>query len=81
MGISGSIPKNEKNKWGKPLLQFNSMTMWCYEDIYFGLMDVYTVGKPGFFDGFDYKTKHDHDYMDFYIGTSRDGKNFDKSWV
>ncbi len=74
-------PKQEKNQWGKPLLQFNSMTLWIHEGVYFGLMDVYTVGKPGMFDGFEYEKKHDHDFMDFYIGTSRDCVNFDKSWV
>lgn len=74
-------PKQEKNQGGKPLLQFNSMTLWIHEGVYFGLMDVYTVGKSGMFDGFEYEKKHDHDFMDFYIGTSRDCVNFDKSWV
>ena len=74
-------PKDEKNKWGKPRLQFNGMTMWTHEGVYFGLMDVYTSDQAKFFDGFDYKTRHDEDYMDFYIGTSRDAVNFDKSWV
>jgi hypothetical protein len=74
-------PKKEKNQWGLPRLQFNGMTNWIYEGIYFGLMDVYTMDKADFFDGFDYETRHDVDYMDFYIGTSRDGLNFDKSWI
>jgi hypothetical protein len=74
-------PKKAKNRWGKPRLQFNGMTMWVYEGLYFGLMDVYTMGQSHFFDGFDYKTRHDDDYMDFYIGVSRDGMNFDKSWI
>jgi hypothetical protein len=74
-------PKKEKNRWGKPRLQFNGMTMWIHEGVYFGLMDVYTMGQSHFFDGFDYKTRHDDDYMDFYIGVSRDGMNFDKSWI
>jgi len=74
-------PKKEKNRWGKPRLQFNGMTMWIYEGLYFGLMDVYTMGKSRFFDGLDYKTRHNDDYMDFYIGVSRDGMNFDKSWI
>jgi hypothetical protein len=73
--------KKEKNRWGKPRLQFNGMTMWIYEGVYFGLMDVYTMGESHFFDGYDYTTKHNDDYMDFYIGTSRDGMNFDKSWI
>jgi sialidase-1 len=74
-------PRKEKNQWGKPRLQFNSMTLWIHEGIYFGLMDVYTMGKSRFFDGYDYKTKHNDDFMDFYIGTSRDGISFDKNWV
>ena len=74
-------PKKAKNRWGKPRLQFNGMTMWIYESVYFGLMDVYTMGQSHFFNGFDYKTRHDDDYMDFYIGASRDGMNFDKSWI
>ena len=74
-------PKKAKNRWGKPRLQFNGMTMWIYESVYFGLMDVYTMGQSHFFNGFDYKTRHDDDYMDFYIGVSRDGMNFDKSWI
>ena len=74
-------PKREKNRWGKPRLQFNGMTMWIYEGVYFGLMDVYTMDKAGPFDGFDYETRHEKDIMNFYIGTSRDGVNFDKSWI
>ena len=74
-------PGKEKNRWGKPRLQLNGMTMWIYEGVYFGLMDVYTMGQSDCFDGFDYKTRHDDDYMDFYIGVSRDGMNFDKSWI
>jgi len=74
-------PSKEKTRWGTPRLQFNGMTLWIYEGVYFGLMDVYTMGKSEFFDGFDYKTQHDDDYMDFYIGTSRDGMDFDKSWI
>jgi len=74
-------PRKEQNRWGKPRLQFNGMTNWIYEGVYFGLMDVYTMDKSDFFDGFDYETRHNDDYMDFYIGTSRDGLNFDKSWI
>ena len=74
-------PKKEVNHWGLPRMQFNGMTNWIYEGVYFALMDVYTMDRAGGFDGYDYETKHDHDYMDFYIGTSRDGMNFDKSWI
>ena len=74
-------PKKEINQWGVPRLQFNGMTNWIYEGVHFALMDVYTMDKAGGFDGFDYETRHDDDVMDFYIGTSRDGLNFDKSWI
>ncbi len=74
-------PGKERNRWGQPRLQFNGMTNWIYEGVYFGLMDVYTMDKSNFFDGFDYETRHDDDYMDFYIGTSRNGLSFDKSWI
>jgi len=74
-------PSREINQWGLPRLQFNGMTNWIYEGLYFGLMDVYTMDRSGLFDGFDYHTPHDEDYMDFYIGTSRDGLHFDKSWI
>jgi hypothetical protein len=74
-------PRKEINQWGLPRLQFNGMTNWIYEGVYFGLMDVYTMDKSDMFDGFDYDTRHDEDVMDFYLGTSRDGLNFDKSWI
>jgi len=79
--IAVDDPTNEKNRWGHPRLQFNGMTCWIHEGVYFGLMDVYTMDRSGFFDGYDYKTRHNEDYMDFYIGTSRDGLTFDKSWI
>jgi len=74
-------PRKEKNRWGSPRLQFNGMTNWIYEGVYFALMDVYTMDRSGLFDGYDYHTRHEEDFMDFYIGTSRDGVNFDKSWI
>jgi len=44
-------------------------------------MNVYTMDESDFFNGFDYQTRHEKDVLDFYIGTSRDGVNFDKSWI
>ncbi len=79
--ITVDDPSKETNQSGNPRLQFNGMTNWIYEGIYFGLMDVYTMDRSGFFEGFDYETRHDHDIMDFYIGTSRDGISYDKSWI
>ncbi len=74
-------PKKERNPWGNPRLQFNWMTCWIYQRIYFAPMNVYTMDESDFFDGFDYQTRHEKDVLDFYIGTSRDGVNFDKSWI
>jgi len=81
--IAVDDPRKETVSWSSavPRLQFNAMTCWIYEGVYFGLMDIYTMDRPGFFDGFDYDTRHEKDVMDFYIGASRDGANFDKSWV
>jgi hypothetical protein len=74
-------PMKEKNPWGNPRLQLNFMTCWIYEGVYFAPMNVYTMDESGFFDGFDYQKRHEEDVLDFYIGTSRDGVNFDKSWI
>jgi hypothetical protein len=74
-------PRREKNPWGNPRLQFNWMTCWIYEGIYFGLMNVYTMDRSDFFDGFDYQTRHEEDVLDFYLGTSRGGVRFEKSWI
>ncbi|MHC4682657.1 MAG: hypothetical protein ACYTEK_28760, partial [Planctomycetota bacterium] len=79
--ITVEDPKKEKNPWGNPRLQFNWLTTWVYEGIYFAPMNVYTMDESDFFDGFDYQTRHEEDVLDFYIGTSRDGMNFDKSWI
>ena len=73
--------KGEKNRWGNPRLQFNWLTLWIYEGVYFALMCVYTMDRSDFFEGFDYLTRHREDIVDFYIGTSRDGINFDRSWI
>ena len=74
-------PKKEKNPWGNPRLQFNWLTTWIYEGVYFAPMNVYTMDKSDMFEGFDYETRHEKDVIDIYVGTSRDGKNFDKSWI
>jgi hypothetical protein len=79
--ITVEDPKKEKNPWGNPRLQFNWLTTWIYEGVYFAPMNVYTMDESDFFDGFDYQTRHERDVLDFYIGASRDGMNFDKSWI
>ena len=79
--ITVDDPGDEKNPWGNPRLQFNWLTTWIYEGIYFAPMNVYTMDESDFFDGFDYQTRHEKDVLDFYIGVSRDGMSFDKSWI
>jgi len=79
--IAVDDPKREKNPWGNPRLQFNWMTCWTYEGVYFAPMNVYTMDRSDFFDGFDYETRHEKDVIDIYVGTSRDGMNFDKRWI
>ena len=79
--ITVDDPRREKNPWGNPRLQFNWLTTWIYEGVYFAPMNVYTMDESDFFDGFDYERRHEQDVLDFYIGTSRDGVNFDKSWI
>ncbi len=74
-------PKKETNPWGNPRLQFNWMTTWIYEGVYFAPMNVYTMDEWHFFEGFDYETRHEEDVLEFYIGTSRNGLDFDKSWI
>jgi len=74
-------PKGEINAFGVPRLQMHGMTSWVYEGIYFATLDVYTMDRGGLFEGWDYQTRHDEDYFVYYIGTSRDGINFDKSWI
>jgi hypothetical protein len=74
-------PKKEENPWGNPRLQFNWMTTWIYEGVYFAPMNVYTMDKSAFFEGYGYQTRHEKDVLDFYIGTGRDGINFDRSWI
>jgi hypothetical protein len=79
--ITVEDPKKERNPWGNPRLQFNWLTNWIYESVYFAPMNVYTMDRSDFFDGFDYETRHEKDVIDIYIGTSRDGINFDKNWI
>ena len=84
--IAVDDPKGEKTQAGVAVLQMESMNVWIYENVYFGLMHVVTLGE---FTGAtrdrkkvaDPDERHETDVIDFYIGTSRDGVNFDKSWI
>ncbi|MSU46994.1 MAG: hypothetical protein EXS42_07725 [Lacunisphaera sp.] len=76
-------PRDEKTPEGVAVLQMEAMTVWPYENVYFGLMHVLTVGKLTGSGGTvtDPDARHETDVIDFYIGTSRDGVNFDRSWI
>ena len=62
-------------------LQFHHMTCWIYEGIYFGIMNVWDTPHQKIYAENDFQTRHERDVSDFYIGTCRDGLNFDKTWV
>jgi hypothetical protein len=78
-------PSGKKTSAGARVHQMEAMNIWVYENVYFGLMHVLTageimgVGSDGKDD--DLEARHETDVIDFYIGTSRDAVNFDKSWV
>ena len=65
--------------------QIYGLTDWIYQGLHFALMSVYEfppraipppyAGKP------DYRTRHQRDIVNFYIGTSRDGDHWDLGWV
>ncbi|MSV29085.1 MAG: hypothetical protein EXQ52_10140 [Bryobacterales bacterium] len=78
-------PENRKSPLGVPLLQMESMNVWVYENVYFGLMHVLTAGEltgaGGKVSVKDPDKRAEADVIDYYIGTSRDGVNYDKSWV
>jgi len=84
--IAVDDPEGEKTPAGVAVLQMESMTVWVYENVYFGLMHVVTLGNLTGATGDKEKVaypdkRHETDVIDFYIGTSRDGINFDKSWI
>jgi hypothetical protein len=78
-------PEKNKTKAGVPVLQMESMNIWVYENVYFGLMHVLTAGELTGAEGdvpvADPDKRPEADVIDFYLGTSRDGKDFDKSWI
>jgi hypothetical protein len=83
--INVDHPDNEVTKAGVPLYQMESMCVWVYENIYFGMMHVLTTGELTGSEGrvsvADPDKRPEADVLNFYIGTSRDAKNFDKSWI
>ena len=85
LNINVDDPENKKTKAGVPVLQMESMNIWIYENIYFGLMHVLTAGELTGSEGRiavpDPDKRPEADVIDFFLGTSRDCKNFDKSWI
>jgi hypothetical protein len=78
-------PQCKKTSSGVNVLQMEAMTLWTYENVYFSLMRVVTVGQLTGAEGRVSVTDNDKrpetDVIDFYIGTSRDAVNFDKTWI
>ncbi len=78
-------PERRKTKAGVPVLQMESMNIWIYENVYFGLMHVLTAGEltgaEGKIQVEDPDKRPEADVIDYYLGTSRDGMNYDKSWI
>ena len=63
------------------VLQYHHITCWIYEGIYFGLLNVCTKPRTQVYADNDFQTRHEEDVSDFYLGTSRDGLDFDPAWV
>ena len=64
--------------------QIYALTDWIYEGVHFGLMSVYEfIPKPGtpYDSRPDLVKRHDHDVVNFYIGTTRGNAMWDLSWV
>jgi hypothetical protein len=62
--------------------QIYCMTDWMYCGLHFGLFSVYEW--PGdFSEGkkTDHVTRHERDVLNYYLATSRDGDQFDLSWI
>ena len=78
-------PQGKKTQAGVTVHQMEAMTVWVYENVYFGLMhvlkagEIMGVGSDG--KGEDLDARHETDVIDFYIGASRDAVNFDMSWI
>jgi hypothetical protein len=83
--INVDDPEAKITKTGVPVLQMESMNIWIYENIYFALMHVLTAGDLTGSEGriavADPDKRPGADVIDFYIGTSRNAQDFDKSWI
>ena len=83
--VTADDPERRKTKAGVPVLQMESMNIWTYANVYFGLMHVLTAGELTGAEGKikveDPDKRPEADVIDYYLGTSRDGVNYDKSWI
>ena len=64
--------------------QIYALTDWIYEGVHFALMSVYEfIPKPGeSYDRVrDLVKRHEHDVVNFYIGTARGNAMWDLTWV
>ena len=85
VNVNVDDPKARKSTNDVPLFQMESMNVWVYENVYFGLMHVLTAGEltgaEGKIEVADPDKRPNADVIDYYIGTSRDGMKYDKTWV
>lgn len=85
VNINVDDPEEKRTKAGVPQRQMESMCLWVYENIYFALMHVLTAGDLTGFEGLreiaDADKRPETDVIDYYIGTSRNGIDFDKTWL
>lgn len=83
--INVDDPAKKITDAGVPVLQMESMNIWVHENIYFGLMHVLTAGNLTGSEGSvavaDPDERPEADVIDFYIGTCRNGRDFDRSWI
>ena len=68
-------PKERKRR------QIYSCNDWIYHGVHFGILSVYEWPGDSSEGGTDLDKRHHHDVMNYYIGTSRDGDDWDLSWV
>lgn len=85
VNVNVDDPEQKKSENGVPMFQMESMNVWIYENVYFGLMHVLTAGELTGAEGRvsvdDPDKRPEEDVIDFYIGISRDGTNYDRSWI
>jgi len=78
-------PQQKISSAGVPVLQMESLNLWVYENVYFALMHVLTAGELTGAEGrvvvADPAKRPDADVIDYFIGTSRDCRTFDRSWI